>query len=321
MRLVGCVLLALLGTACQKDGVTMNFRHNREGKGTPAARLSGDSITVEELQQRFQEMSPYARARYQTVEQRKEYLDGLVRFEVLSQEALRRGLQNEPDVAEMAKKVMVQKLITQEMDAKTAQVSDAELSEFYQKHQSDYVKPEMVRLSGLFVTDPAQVEPLLEKAKALPPLDFGGFGRLARENSLDEKTKSLDGDLRYLSAEELAAQYGAPVAAAAAAMKVNGELSGPVAVPKGVWILKLQGRQAALNLTLEQVQPQLKGRILSERRQVNFDKFVQSLKEKSNYQLDEQALAGLQVDMKAPTREAHGPPPGFISGNAAAGPR
>ena len=63
------------------QGNALDLRHNRAGGGTPVATWGkNDSVTAEELQQRFLEMSPFARARYQTPEQRKEYVEGLARF-------------------------------------------------------------------------------------------------------------------------------------------------------------------------------------------------------------------------------------------------
>jgi peptidyl-prolyl cis-trans isomerase C len=310
--------------ACGRSGTAVDFRHNRDAKATPVATLGGDSITREELERRFSEMSPYARARYQTVEQRKEYVDGLARFEVLAQEAVRRGLQNEPDVVEMAKKVMVQKLIQQELDAKANPVSDGELAAYYEKHKTDYVKPEMTRASDVFLAGRdkrAQADAILAKAKALPPNDFGGFARLARESSEDPKTQPLDGDMRYLSVEEMTTQFGPAVAQALGALQVNGELAPVVETDAGFYVLKLQGRQPALNLTLDQVRPQLQGRIANERRQQRLDALVEALKEKSHYALDDKALAQVQIDMKAPTRDAKGPPPGFLPAGPGAPPR
>src|SRR5262245_50531254 len=63
--------VALLWVSCKGNGGTqMDLRHNHAGGGTQIATFGDDSITAEELKARFAEMSPYARARYQTVEQK-----------------------------------------------------------------------------------------------------------------------------------------------------------------------------------------------------------------------------------------------------------
>lgn len=319
MRCAIFLLPLLLWTVACDRSPRMDFRHRGGAKdGTPVARFGGDAVTAEELEQRFLEMSPYARARYQTVEQKREYVEGLARFELLVQEAVRRGMHNDPEVVENAKKVMVQRLLTRELDENAPAIPEAELKDAYQKHLSDYVKPEMVRLSHLFV---AGVQPehrkkaqaLLEKAKGLDAMNFGAFGMLARESSEEPRTRPLDGDMRYLAVNELAAQYGAEVAAAAAELKAVGELLPRlVETPGGFHVIKLQGRQQALNLPFEDVKGQLESRLRYERRTERFERFLADLKQKSGYAVDDQALAKVLVDLKAQVKQPSGPSPGFL---------
>lgn len=316
------VLLAVVG--CNNNGKQsgMNFRHNKDGKGTPVATFGQDSITAEELKERFAEMSPFARARFQTVEERKQYVEGMARFELLAAEAASRGLQNDPEVIETAKKVMVQKLIHQEFDEKPTPISETEVAAYYDKHKSDYVKPQMVRLSQIFLAAPegsadraskkAKAEALVKQARALQPLDYNGFGKLVTENSEDPKTKPLRGDMRYLSNEELSSQYGAEIATAADTLTQVGQVSDVIATPKGFHILKLQGRQAALNLGVEQVKTQIQSRLLYERRQENFNKYIDSLKQKAGYKVYDETLAKMEIDTRSPAKETKGPPPGYI---------
>jgi peptidyl-prolyl cis-trans isomerase C len=313
--------VALAGCSKSNSG-EMNFRHNRDGQGTPVATFGKDSITAEELKERFAEMSPFARARYQTVEERKQYVEGLARFELLAAEALARGLQNDPEVIGTAKKVMVQKLIQREFDEKGAPISDAEIAAYYEKHKADYVKPEMVRLSHIFLAAPdgdpgrpakkARAEALLKTARAQQPLDYGAFGQLVSENTEDEKTKPLRGDMRYLSQDDLLANYGPEIASAAKTLTQMGQVSDVVATPKGFHILKLQAKQAPLNLTVDQVRSQIQSRLLHERRSENFGKFVDELKKKSGFRLHDEPLAKIELDLKSPAKEAKRASPGYI---------
>ena len=318
-------LSASLLLGCNNGGPAVDFRHNRAGTGTPVATWGNgkDSVTAEELQQRFSEMSPFARARYQTPEQRKEYVEGLARFELLAAEAQKRGLQNDPEVVETAKKVMVQRLIQKEFEEKAGKkLEDAELQAFYEKHKSDYVKPEMLRLSDIFLPaakDAPERAAQLEKAKELqaqaaeaPTLDFQVFAKLAREHNQDGRTKPLDGDMRFLSVEELTGQYGTEVATAAQQLKTPGEVSGVVETDKGFYVLKLQARQAPLDLSLEQVKSTLQSRVLYERKTEAFTAFLEKLKSEQSLEVDEAALGKLQLDLKAPAKEPTGPTPGFI---------
>ncbi len=294
-----------------------------ESHGPAVAEIDGARITADELQQQFLEMPPSSRARYQSPQDRKQYVESRMRFEVLAEEARRRGLQNDPDVVLTAKRAMVQKLLQEEEHASTKPASDAELAAAYEKHKSEFVKPETVRLWIVFLAVPktdvaarkakrAQAEELAKKAKALPLADFGGFGRLARESSDDLSTRVLDGDTRFVSLQEVAQRFAPEVAAEAAATKQIGVLSPVVETERGFYLFLLRGRQAPLNLTLDQAKPQLEARIASERRQENVERFISALEEKFHYKVDDAALAAMKVDLAAPAREPKGPPPGLF---------
>jgi peptidyl-prolyl cis-trans isomerase C len=307
--------------------VQMSFRHHRSAQGAQAetqiATFGDDSITAQELQERFLEMTPYGRARYQTPEQKRDYVDSMARFEMLVAEAVRRGIHQDAEVVESAKRVMVQRLLQKELDETPTPVPDSAVAEYYQTHQADYVKPEMIRLSHLYLAAPksdsaahAKVKnraaELCTKAKALAPMDFAGFAQMVRDRSEEPKTKSSEGDMRTLSMAELTEQYGNEVAQASKELTQVGQVSNVVEVEAGFHILKLQGRQAMLNLSLEQVKTQIQNTLIREQRMKNYQALLDRLKAQSKYFVDEAALSKLQIDLSAPTQESKRPPPGMI---------
>ena len=75
------------------------------------AAIDGVVITVREFQERINKQSPYIRARYTSNEQKKEFLDNLIRFEVLALEAKEQGFDKDADVVRTMKQVMIQKLM------------------------------------------------------------------------------------------------------------------------------------------------------------------------------------------------------------------
>lgn len=305
--------------ACDKPGVAkVDFRRRPlpgAAGGAWVARFSGETLTADEVQQRFAEMNPYARARFQTVEQRRDYVEGVVRFELLAQEAVKRGLHDDPEVVDAARRVMVQLLLKKELDEAGAQVSDAEVARYYEAHKGDYVKPAMTRLSHLAFAPEhrAEAEAALEQAKALPALDAAAFGKLARERSEDPRTRELDGDLRFLSDEELAQQLGPEVVAAAAKLERIGDVAPAlVETKKALHVLKLSGRQLALNLSLAEAKPSIQQLLANETKQERFRALLGRLKQEARFELNEAALAAMVVDPKAPAQPAKGPQPGFV---------
>lgn len=319
-------LLLLPLAACEKERgtVTLDLRHNPTNAGTPVAKFAGDSISAEQLQAKFLEMAPPTRAHYQTVEAKKEFVKGVARFQVLVNEAVRRGLHEDPGVVESLKKQLVARLIQTELEKREGQITDEELRAYYDGHLADYVSAEKLRLFHIFLAAPEadaaarrakkdKAEKLLEQVTATK--DLPTFTALARANSEEKRTQPLDGDMRFLDAAELARHYGAPVAEAAAQLKETGDVFPKVvATPQGFHILRLQQRQPARNIAFEQVKEGLLTRMTNERRMRGYDAFIDDLLARAKYEVDEEVLGKMQVDLKAPMQQPQGPARGFVPG-------
>lgn len=319
-------LFALLLLACDRERgtVVLDLRNNPEGKGTPVATFEGDSLSAQQLEEKLLELAPPTRAHYQTLEARKDFVKGTVRFQVLVNEAVRRGLHREPEVVESLKKQLVARLIEQELESNQAQVGEQQLREYYESRKADYVSPEKLRLFHIFLAadkaDPAarrrqqaRAEALL--AEARKSADLSAFGALARAHSEEKRTQPIDGDMRFLSPEELAAQYGAEVAEAASSLQdIPRMFPSVVATERGFHILRLQQREPARNIAFEQVREGLLTRLTNERRMQDYDAFIEGLLTRAKFQVDEEVLRKMKVDLQAPIRKPSGPSQGFMPG-------
>lgn len=309
-------LLLLLCAACDRPGTaTVDFRHSATPGGTPVATFGRDAISVEQLEARLAALSPLVRARYQTVEQRREYLEGLIRFELLAQEAVRRGLANTPEVVEATKRVMVQTLLKKELEEKPIAVTQAQVEAYYAAHQSNYVKPELTRVAQIVFkpADRAVAQAVLKEALALSPLDYVAFGKLAREHSQDERTRALEGDLRFLSDEELQKVIGPEgLAGIKALTQVGAVVPTLVETPAGLHLLKLEGRQVALDLKMEAVKSSIENILQNELRQERYRGLLEGLKVAAALKIDDAALGKVKVDPKAPTASGDALLGGFV---------
>src|SRR5438270_5806742 len=127
--------------------------HKHEAKGPVVAKVGDESITADELKHRLDETSPFLRARYNTLDRKKEFLENLIRNELLAQEAKRQGYDKSPAVQEQMKRAMIQELIRHQLDEKLtgADIADEELKKFYDAHLDDFVKPERARVFHIFL--------------------------------------------------------------------------------------------------------------------------------------------------------------------------
>ena len=70
------------------------------------AKVGDEVITADEVKKRLDETSPFLRARYNTLDKKKEFVENLIRNELLAQEAKRQGLDQSPAVKEQMKRAI-----------------------------------------------------------------------------------------------------------------------------------------------------------------------------------------------------------------------
>jgi peptidyl-prolyl cis-trans isomerase C len=320
---IAALLLAVSLFGCKggAGGAATSGTAASQKKGEVVATVGKDTITVDEFKAKMDEQSPFVRARYTTIDRKKEFLDNLVRFDLLAQEAERQGLDKDPEVQETLKKVMVQTLIRKQFDDNEAakNIPDPELEAYYKEHLDDYVKPERVRVSHVFFAVKDAKEKAKVKAEASKALaeirgkeaanDRSTFVEIAKNRSDDTDSKLAGGDLSFKTKDELTKAWGQTFADASFAMTKIGDVGTLVETDKGFHVVKLTGRQNALDRPFETVKSQIQNRLFRERRTKGFDDFVKDLREKANVQVKDDVLAAIEVvPPGAPGAQAEGAP-------------
>lgn len=296
----------------------------RGGKGAassePVARIGDKTITEADLKAQFGTQPTFALSRLKSLDGKKEFLDGLIRSELLVQEAHRRGLDADPDVRNSIQQILIHKvarLYTEETE-KANPVPESDLRRYYDQHKTDFVTPTRVRVAHLFLAVPAkdprrprslsEARRLLEQIKTRvahgekQPLEL-----TASQRSEDAVTKATGGDLGYRTREDLTRSWGTALADAAFGLKTQGDLGGVVATDKGVHLIKLLGRQEGYETSFDAARSRITERLKVERRAHSIDALVADLRTKTKVEIDDQALARVNPD-PAPM-VARGPTP------------
>ncbi|MBS2022919.1 MAG: peptidyl-prolyl cis-trans isomerase [Deltaproteobacteria bacterium] len=301
--LLACALAssAVASFGCPKGGSSSTH----ETKTGPAvAHVGDDIITADEFKKRLDETSPFLRARYNTLERKKEFLENLIRNELLAQEAERRGLDKTPAVREQMKRAMVQELLKQQLDERLsgADISDDELKKFYDAHLDDFVKPEKARIFRIVIDAPkGDAKARAAAKKTLTGLlkdiedkekknDPNAFQATAMKSSSDKQSAPMGGDLRFQTKDDLTKLYSAELANAAFALKNPGEKSPIFESPQGVEVVKLQVKTVALDRKFEESKESIRGRMARERRSKEYDDFVKKLREGGKVTIDDAEL-------------------------------
>jgi peptidyl-prolyl cis-trans isomerase C len=273
-----------------KNGLT-------EAQANEVLATVGDrTITVGELADRLASQSPYLRARFESPERRKEFLDNLIRYELLIYEAKRRGYADKPEIARARRNAMIQQLVKKEVDEplEGAEITDEEIKAIYDANPLEFSRPKEVRASDIFIKDRAGAKALLVNAKKA---DRSGFRKLARERSEDEETKQSGGDLHFFDAIGETDPPEAIRGAAFTLSRVGDVYPELVEEGGGYHIIMLTGNRPAVTRTYEQAKRAIRHKLVREKKEAAMAALTERLRKEVDVEVDYEALKHVEVDM------------------------
>ena len=186
------------------------------------------------------------------------------------------------------RKILADRFKTQVVDQK-AQVTDAQVKEFYETNKARYFKPAEFRASQILLkVDPASTEE--EKAKVrekaeviLKKLRAGAdFAEMAEKESNDRSSLN-GGDIGSFHAGETVAEFEA----ALKTLKV-GELSELVETLYGYHIIKLTDRREPRQLTYEEMREKIKAQLTNQEKDRLFKQWMDELRTKAKISYPEE---------------------------------
>ena len=299
LAVTACIALSAPG--CKKN----KGKAKVGGGGDPSqvvAKVDDAVITVGDVQERINKQSPFVRARYTTNEKKKEFLDSLIRFEVMANEAERRGYDKDPEVLRVMKQQMISKFLQKDFESKlkVEDVPDADVEKYYKEHPAEFNQKDEVRVSEVVVKEKGKADKAYAEAKALPkaPLPTTPEGKqfkdVVTKYSEDEDAKQRGGDLGFFDKEST--RYPKPVVEAAFKLAEVGDVAPPIKTDKGWAVIRLTQKRPGFNRPLAEVKRQIQQRLFRDTRTKAMDNFVAELKKKSAIEISEDNLSKVVID-------------------------
>ncbi len=301
-------------------------------KGQIVARIGDEAITVEEFESRLNQQSPFVRARYDSPQRKREFLDSLVRFELIAAEAERQGYGDDPDVKLAKKQAMVRAFTTGELRdlVSLSDITDADIEAYYTANEAEFVRPAQVRLSHMVLPDEEQARALLTEVGGLIEADRLKtreiFAEFVRRHATDEKARLDAGDVGFVGEPGVSktpnqAQVPPAVAKAAFALVAVGDLAdAPIKSSAGWHLVQKTGFRRPYRRELSDARTSIRNTLFRTRKAEAMEAFVTDLRNKAEITIDEAALEQVKVEPKAPVRSFvppgldGAPPPGMRPG-------
>ena len=228
--------LCVAGTGCKQQG---GGEAQKEGgkKGVVIAEVNGATITDNDFYKEQETLPPYLKPMTETPEGRKEMLDTMVVRELILQQAQKDGIDKSPAVeaklAELKKRVVVEAFLKKKVE-ESANVTDAEMKDFYNKNLDKFKTGEQIRASHILVKSETEAKDIEKQLKA-----GAKFEDLAKKYSMDGAAPK-GGDLGWFGKGSMLPDFEK----VAFGLK-EGETSGIVKTKFGYHIIKATGKRAA----------------------------------------------------------------------------
>ncbi|MEA2700967.1 MAG: hypothetical protein QOI66_5238 [Myxococcales bacterium] len=302
--------------ACNKTTKTTPTQGNAD-LSQAVAKVDDVIISVGDVQERINKQSPFIRSRYTTNDKKKEFLDNLIRFEVMAKEAQKRGYDSDPEVVRVMKQQMISKFLQKDFESKlkVEDVPEPDVEKYYNSHPDEFNQKDQVRVSQILVKDKVKADKAYAELKALPKTPVGvdqkPFRDLVTKYSEDEDSKSRGGDLLFMDKDS--PQFPRPVVEAAFALKEVGDVSPPIKSDKGYHLLKLTQKRPGFSRPLAEVKRQIQQRLFRDIRTKALDDFYAEMKKKTKVEVFEANLGKVVIDT-AGTEGSPGGMPGGMPG-------
>lgn len=292
-----------------------------EQRSIPVATIGQRTLTLGELEARLARQPEAVRAQYGTVARRREFLLNWVQFEVLADEAVRRGFDKDPEVVETLRSQMVRRFLEEFVQQGTTpeSVTDDEIQAYYDANLRLYSRPASAELRHLQVKDEALAKRLHDEivagGEAVPATIMATWQDYIERYHEDQSTKAKLGSLGIVwselppgaTAEEVGLHESLPDAIRKAGLTLGPyEISPVVKTEHGFHILLAVAKNPALSVGLDDVKAQIRSRLVKRKRDLARADLINSLQSKAKVEYNEEAIALLPP----PERAAKLPKPG-----------
>ncbi len=283
--------------AVPPNGQEAETNSSKSDTSAVLATIDGHEIRVQEFQDRINSQTPYVRARYTSNEQKREFLDNLIRFEILAMQAKDEGFDKDPAVILSMKQLMVQKLMKNRLEKgiRPEDILDSDMKAAYDDAHAEFNMPEEVRVAAIVLDTAGAAKSVAVLALGEAGASNKGFRELVALHSVDKDGKSRGGDLRYFTKDN--GEIPKPVIEAAFGLKKTGDVAGPIDAGDGrFFIVKQTGHRKAVAKSYDEVKRQLQNRLYREKRTQAQQDFVEELKNKATIEINANALNQVKID-------------------------
>jgi peptidyl-prolyl cis-trans isomerase C len=276
------VLLVLAFNACSKK---------TETKGPYLVKVGNAKITEADLDRELKNLPEFAQALFAGSSGKERFLDELVKKEILYQEAVKKGIDKDPQYkakVEDFKKITLVGLLLERVIEEKSKVTPEDVKEYYAKNKEEVSPATQMRVSQIVVKTSDEANGIYEKLKK-----GEDFAKIAKQSSLDPGSAKSGGDMGYLAKGQMKPE----IESVAVKLKV-GQFSPPVKIPGGYLLVKVTDKKLGKPLEFDKVKNLIAQRLAAEKQKDAFNSYLDELRKSYKVEMNKEAISQLSGQEK-----------------------
>lgn len=290
-----------------QEGSSADRRASQATRGDqePVAIVNGEVVTLDEFQRRIEQLAPFARARLSSLDKRKDFLDSVVQFEVLADEAEERGYGDDPAVIQAMKDVMVRRMIQEEVRKRVSMsdITSEQVEDYYREHRSDYRNHAARRALLLIVDSEDEAREIRRDLLENRPDDSDQrvleFRKIAAQISTDRVAAGEGGDVGWIDHPD-ARPERIKLSREIFALEARGDITEPFRLRDRWALASFFKERSATKKRLEDVRESIRETLYEEQKKKVRDDFVAELRESARIETHPDILESVET----PTSDA-----------------
>lgn len=296
---LACLALVPLLVALRAAAAAQAADADVARRATAVATYNGGAVTVGEIEDTIADSSPLSQAHALEPDALHELLERNLRFELLAQEAERRGYRDDPRVRKAVKRNAVQLMISRDINARlrAEPPTPEQVRGYFDSHRQVFALHELRRATEIALESEAQARALLPRIKAA---DDDALRALVREHGLAVPSKAHGGDTRPFDAhgapESGDAHIDPKLVKAVFALASVGDVSAVLQTDAGYEIVKLTEIRPGYEPTFEEVRVRVRRRLDDERYEDAIEAIARAQRERLHPKIRYELVDELHVD-------------------------
>ena len=305
------ILIVILTVGCSNKGEKIVSKSVRDDSPV-LAEVGSSKITQAEFKSYISNNSGFHRVSKERMEQ---WLNERVLEEVLYQEAVSKGMLQDPGIQRDIRQMLTSKLLDDYMRQEVweKEIEEAEIKKYYDDHWKEFNRPDQIRIADIFIYVPEDASEEMHaemKDKAMIVLDKAlksrktrsGFGMLIKEYS-DTPLNYRKGDTGFFNDHGQPIDLDRAIVDAAFAIERVGSISEQlIETADGYHIIMLTGKRSGVHIPLDNVRQKITQWIRRDKAATAKASYIESLKAESDIEVHDSRLSAFYDGMSKKER-------------------